>query len=160
MVFQRPVLLRRSVRANIHFVLNLSHYSRTERAKRLQHVLDIAGLSALVDRPARVLSIGEQQRLAIARALAVEPEVLFLDEPTASLDPTSVAAIEDIIRAADAQGTKIILVTHDLGQARRLAGDIVFLHQGQVAEHTHAEQFFSQPTSGAARAYLNGQLLL
>ncbi len=144
LVFQRPVLLRRSVGANLRFALKLRRYTRAEREERLRHILELANLSHLVDRPARVLSQGEQQRVAIARALVLEPEVLLLDEPTVSLDPASVEVIEELILAAHRRGTKIILVTHDRGQARRLADEIVFLEQGRIVEHSPALQLFQQ----------------
>ncbi len=154
LVFQRPVLLRRSVGANLRFVLKLRRYTRAEREERLRHILELASLSHLVDRPARVLSQGEQQRVALARALVLEPEVLLLDEPTVSLDPVSVEAIEDLILAAHRRGTKIILVTHDRGQTHRLADEVVLLEQGRVVEHASALQFFQQ--SNSATAYLHG----
>lgn len=153
LVFQRPVLLRRSVGANLRFALKLRRYTRAEREERLRHILELASLSHLVDRPARVLSQGEQQRVAIARALVLEPEVLLLDEPTVSLDPASVEAIEELMLAAQRRGTKIILVTHDMAQARRLADDVVFLEQGRVVEYSPALQFFQQPTVAAAHMY-------
>lgn len=157
MVFQRPVLLRRSVAANIRFVLKLR--GRGEPA-RVEEILDEVGLAAQARQPARLLSGGEQQRLALARALATGPQVLFLDEPTASLDPASTAAIEAIVNRAHARGTKIIFVTHDLGQARRLADDVAFLNAGRLAEHSSAQLFFDNPVSQAARDYLDGRLVL
>ena len=160
MVFQRPVLLRRSVKANLRFALELRRGTPNGRVQRLKQLLELAGLAAAANRPARVLSAGEQQRLAMVRALSLEPEVLFLDEPTASLDPASVAAIETLIRTADTRGVKIILVTHDIGQARRLADDIVFIHHGQITEHTPASEFFEHPHSEPARAYLEGRIVL
>ncbi|MFZ1429326.1 MAG: ATP-binding cassette domain-containing protein, partial [Geminicoccaceae bacterium] len=102
----------------------------------------------------------EQQRLALARALAVEPEILFLDEPTASLDPASTLAVEALVGRAHRAGTKIVLVTHDLGQARRLADEVVFLHRGRVVEQTPADWFFARPRSAAAQAHLAGNILL
>ncbi len=156
MVFQRPVLLRRSVAANVRFVLKLRGRQNPER---VEAILDEVGLAARAGQPARLLSGGEQQRLALARALATEPEVLFLDEPTASLDPASTAAIETIVQHAHERGTKIIFVTHDLGQARRLADDVVFLNRGQLAEHSPAESFFHEPASRAARDYVAGRLV-
>jgi tungstate transport system ATP-binding protein len=107
-----------------------------------------------------MLSGGEQQRLALVRALAVEPEILFLDEPSASLDPTSTLAVEELIEGAHARGTAIVLVTHDLGQARRLADEVVFLHRGRLLEHTPAARFFAGPASAPARAYLAGQIVI
>ncbi len=160
MVFQRPVLLRRSVKANLRFALALRHGGQNKPAQRLEQLLELAGLSAAANRPARVLSAGEQQRLALVRALSLEPEVLFLDEPTASLDPAAVAAIETLIRTAHTHRVKIILVTHDIGQARRLADEIVFVHKGQITEHTPASDFFQQPQSEPAQAYLEGRIVL
>jgi tungstate transport system ATP-binding protein len=157
MVFQRPVLLRRSVAANIRFALKLRNPNCTESIAAL---LDEVGLAARAEQPARLLSGGEQQRLSLARALALKPLVLFLDEPTASLDPASTAVIESIVLRARDRGTKSIFVTHDLGQARRLADDVIFLHQGRLAEHSPARQFFEQPTSQAARDYIAGRLVL
>ncbi len=156
LVFQKPVLLRRSVAANIDFVLKARGGDRARRAALLDHV----GLAHKAGQPARLLSGGEAQRLALARALATDPEVLFLDEPTASLDPASVLAIEAIVGAARARGTRIVFVTHDIGQARRMADDVVFLHRGRVAEHGPAAGFFPEPQSAAARDYLNGRIVV
>ena len=155
LVFQKPVLLRRSVAANLDFVLR-GKDGRNRRDALLDHV----GLGAHADQPARLLSGGEQQRLALARALATEPQVLLLDEPTASLDPTSVLKIEQIVREAAAQGTRIVFVTHDIGQARRLADDVVFLVAGRVAEQAPAGTFFDTPASGTARDFLAGRLVV
>jgi tungstate transport system ATP-binding protein len=157
MVFQRPVLLRRSVAANVYFVLRLRNIGDRERCHEL---LRKVGLGQQADQDARHLSGGEQQRLALARALAMNPEVLFLDEPTASLDPTSTASIEAIVKAAHSDGTKIVFVTHDIGQAQRLADEVIFIHRGRVVEHTPARAFFEAPASGAARDYLTGQIVL
>lgn len=160
MVFQRPVLLRRSVAANIDYALAVHGVPRAERRERTRTALTTASLEHLADRAARVLSGGEQQRLAVARALSIRPEVLFLDEPTANLDPASTLAIEELIDVAHHAGTKIIFITHDLGQAKRLADDVVFVHAGQVCEHSPAALFFSEPRSEAAQAYLEGRLLV
>jgi tungstate transport system ATP-binding protein len=157
MVFQRPVLLRRSVAANLDFALGLRGATARERRDQL---LERVGLLDRARQPARLLSGGEQQRLALIRALALDPDVLFLDEPTASLDPASVLMIEQVVRAAYQNGTKIIFVTHDLGQARRLADEVVFLHRGQLLEQAPADQFFAAPRSEFARAYLEGRLVL
>lgn len=156
MVFQRPTLLRRSALDNLVFVLD--HLPKSERIARAHELLAAAKLGPVAATPARLLSGGEQQRLSIARALARAPDVLFLDEPSASLDPSSTLAIEEMILAAHADGAKIILVTHNIGQARRLAQDIVVVSRGRIAEHTGAAEFFSGPTSHAGRAYLEGQL--
>ncbi|MEO0428605.1 MAG: ATP-binding cassette domain-containing protein [Pseudomonadota bacterium] len=157
MVFQKPVLLRRSVAANIDFVLRARGGPNPRRRDAL---LSHVGLLSQARQPARALSGGEQQRLAVARALATDPSVLMMDEPTASLDPASTASIEAIVLGARDAGTKVIFVTHDIGQARRIADEVVFLHRGRVAEHARAEQFFAEPSSEAARAYLAGRLLL
>jgi tungstate transport system ATP-binding protein len=116
------------------------------------------GLAALAQMPARALSGGEQQRLALARAWAIEPEILFLDEPTANLDPAAVKMVEEIIAAIHAAGTKIVMTTHDLGQAHRLADEIIFLHRGRVIERRNADSFFSKPETEAARAFVEGRL--
>ncbi len=156
LVFQRPTLLRRTALENIVFVLR--HRPRASQRRTAADVLTDAGLGHLANTPARQLSGGEQQRLAMARALASLPEVLFLDEPTASLDPQATAFVESMMTRAVANGTKVVLVTHDIGQARRLAGDIVFLDRGRLAEHGSAAAFFANPRSKAAAAYLAGEL--
>jgi tungstate transport system ATP-binding protein len=160
MVFQRSVLLRRSVAANIAYALAAHGVPRTERRERTRAALASARLDGLADRPARVLSGGEQQRLALARALSTRPEVLFLDEPTANLDPASTLAIEELIEAAHRAGTKIVFITHELRQARRLADDVVFVSGGRVCEHSPAGRFFTAPRSEAAEAYQAGRLVV
>jgi tungstate transport system ATP-binding protein len=159
MVFQRPVLLRRSVLANALYPLRLAGLARAERERRAREGLALVGLSGLADRPARRLSGGEQQRLALARAAALHPEVLFLDEPCASLDPAATRAVEEIVVALAARGTKIVMTTHDLAQARRLAGDVVFLHRGRVREHAPATAFFAAPAMPETAAFLRGELV-
>ena len=157
-VFQRPVMLRRSVAANLAFALSAA--GRPVDGAIIHRLLDRVGLALLADRPARRLSGGEQQRLALARALACDPEVLFLDEPTASLDPAQTKLVEDIISAVAESGVKVVMATHDLGEARRLAGDIVFLVGGRLVEHAPAARFFAAPASEAARRFLAGDLVL
>ena len=156
MVFQRPVMLRRSALANVVYALELAGLADAE--KTAMEALKEVGLAHLAHRPARVLSGGEQQRLALARAWALHPEVLFLDEPTASLDPSAAREIENIIRAFDAAGTKIVMATHNLGQARRLADEVIYLHQGRVLERTPVAQFFSKPATAEAAAFIKGEL--
>jgi len=158
MVFQRPVMLRRSALANVLYGMELAGISRTERELRARDVLEVVGLAAVADRPARVLSGGEQQRLALARAWALNPEVLFLDEPTANLDPGATRDIEGIIAQIHASGTKIIMTTHNLGQARRLADEILFLHHGRLVERAAVAQFFEQPASSEAASFIKGEL--
>ena len=160
MVFQRPVMLRRSVLANLRFALAVRGVGGRERAAREAEALERARLHDMAHRPARVLSAGEQQRLAVVRALACAPRVLLLDEPTASLDPASTHAIEELIREAHESGVAVVLVTHDLGQARRLADDVIFLHAGRVVETGAAAEVFDAPRSEAARAWLEGRLHL
>jgi tungstate transport system ATP-binding protein len=160
MVFQRPVLLRRAALANVTHALRARGMPCRERHERARQALAAAGLAALARTPARLLSGGEQQRLAMARALSLEPDVLFLDEPAANLDPASTLAIERLIQQAHERGTKIVLVTHDVGQARRLADEVAFLHRGRIEEHSPAARFFEAPASPRARAFLEGRLVL
>jgi tungstate transport system ATP-binding protein len=156
MVFQRPVMLRRSALANVVYALEV--YGTRDAAETAMEALREVGLAHVAHRPARVLSGGEQQRLALARAWALHPEVLFLDEPTANLDPGATREIEAVIRAFDAAGTKIVMSTHNLGQARRLGDEILFIHQGRLAERAPVEAFFKQPTSPEAAAFIKGEL--
>jgi tungstate transport system ATP-binding protein len=160
MVFQRPIMLRRSAGANIVYALNSRRVESDRSTRDVAALLQRVGLEGLGNRPARRLSGGEQQRLALARALARAPEILFLDEPTANLDPASTKSVEDIVRSTAASGVKVIMATHDLGQARRLAGDVVFLVRGRVAEHAMAEDFFTCPETHEAAAFLRGDLVI
>ena len=157
-VFQRPVILRRSVSANVHHAIAPLKLTRAQVSNRISAALAVCDLEHLQDAPARRLSGGEQQRLAMARALARKPKVLLLDEPTASLDPASTKAIEQITLQSMKDGTKVVLVTHDAGQARRLANDVIFLNAGQIVEHTPAPMFFAKPHSQPARDYLAGRI--
>jgi len=160
MMFQRPVMLRRSAAANVAYALQAAGLGRDMRAARAAELLAQVGLTHVADRPARRLSGGEQQRLALARALAREPEILFLDEPTASLDPAATKAVEDIIRAVARSGVKIVMATHDLGQARRLAGEIVFMLRGTVHTCAGAERFFTAPATPEAAAFIRGDIVI
>jgi tungstate transport system ATP-binding protein len=159
-LFQRPVMLRRSAAGNIRYALATAGVPRAERTDRTAELIAMVGLKGLERRPARRLSGGEQQRLALARALARDPAVLFLDEPSASLDPAATKAIEDIIRAIAARGVKVVMATHDLGQAKRLAGEIVLLHRGRLIEHGPAGEFFAAPRTQEARTFIAGELLV
>ena len=159
MVFERPVLLRRSTAGNVSYALALARVPRAERPARVAEVLARTGLKALADRNARVLSAGEKQRLALARAWALEPQLLFLDEPTAALDPAATASVEALIGAIAAAGTKVVMTTHDLGQARRLAGEVLFLHEGALVEQAAGDAFFERPQSEGARSFLEGKLV-
>ncbi len=159
MVFQRPVLLRRSAAENIRYALDLAGVRGAEADSRIEEALDEVGLGALAGRPARVLSGGEQQKLAFARVWALRPEVLFLDEPTASLDPAAARSVEKIIADIHARGTTIVMTTHNLVQAKRLANDILFLHGGRLTERTPAQEFFNQPRSAEGAEFLEGERL-
>jgi len=158
MVFQRPIMLRRSAHANVAYALRIAGIPEPQQGVLVRESLESVGLSHLARRTARVLSGGEQQRLALARAWALHPEVLFLDEPTASLDPGATREIESVIRAFDAAGTKVVMATHNLGQARRLGDEILFLDQGRLVERAPVGEFFSKPQSAQAAAFIKGEL--
>jgi tungstate transport system ATP-binding protein len=159
-MFQRPAMLRRSAAGNIRYALAAANIPRSQRHQRADELLTLVELDGLGRRPARRLSGGEQQRLALARALARDPAILFLDEPTASLDPHATKTIEDIIRAVSTRGVKVVMSTHDLGQARRLAGDIVLLHRGRLIEAAPVDTFFANPRTQEARKFIAGELLV
>jgi len=159
-LFQRPVMLRRTVAANVAYALAQAGTQRHARAARIAALLERVGLSDLARRPARKLSGGEQQRLALARALARDPEILLLDEPTASLDPAATRAVEQIVLMAAQSGIKIVMASHDLGQVRRLAGDVIFLVRGALCERGLAAQFLDHPTTPEAAAFLRGDLVI
>jgi tungstate transport system ATP-binding protein len=159
-LFQRPTMLRRSAAGNVRYALAAAGVPRAARTERAAELLTLVGLAGLDRRAARRLSGGEQQRLALARALARDPAVLFLDEPTASLDPAATKAIEDIVRAVTARGVKVVMSTHDLGQAKRLAGEVVLLHRGRLIESGLASEFFAKPRTQEARTFIAGELLV
>ena len=159
-VFQRPAMLRRSAGANIQYALRAAGIPRARHKAAEAELLARVGLERLGRRPARRLSGGEQQRLAVARALALDPAILFLDEPTANLDPAGTKAVEDIIRDIAGLGIKVVLSTHDLGEAKRLAGQVVLLHRGRVIEVGTAPMFFDAPHTEDARKFVSGELLV
>jgi len=159
MVFQRPVMFRRSALGNLRLALAIAGVPASERERRARAALERVGLVSISHQPARVLSGGEQQRLALARAWALDPAVLFLDEPTASLDPAATRAVERIVGEIHARGTTIVMSTHNLAQAKRLADDVVFVHQGRIAERALAGEFFRQPASAEARDFIEGERL-
>jgi tungstate transport system ATP-binding protein len=159
-VFQRPVLLRRSALANIAYALAVAGAARPERRERAHAALQRAGLAHLAHSPARVLSGGEQQLLSIARALATHPDILILDEPTSHLDPSATMAIESLIGAVRLEGTRVVLITHDLGQVRRLADEVAFLHHGRIVERAPSAAFLAQPATPEARAFMRGEIVL
>jgi tungstate transport system ATP-binding protein len=160
LVLQRPVMLRRSVLDNVRYALATAAVPRMQRLERALELLDMVGLGELADRPAPRLSGGERQRLALARALARDPAVLFLDEPTASLDPAATQAIEELVRTVAARGVKVVMTTHDLGEAERVAGEVVLLHRGEVVESGPVARLFGSPATEAGRRFIAGQLLL
>lgn len=160
LVFQRPVMLRRTVIANIAYGLRHADYPREKISARAEDLLARVGLADLAQRPARRLSGGEQQRLALARALARDPDLLLLDEPTASLDPAATRSVEEIVRAAAQSGIKIVMASHDLGQMRRLAGEVVFMVRGTVREQTSPEAFLQNPSTHEAAAFVRGDLVI
>ena len=158
MVFDRAVLLRRSARANVEYALALRGVGGAERRERTGAALERTGLSAIAERSARALSAGEQQRLALARAWALRPEVLLLDEPTGALDPAAARLVEESILEIAADGTTIVMTTHDLALGRRVADDIWFLHKGLLNDRAPAETFFAQPATVEAEAFQRGEL--
>ena len=157
MVFQTPTLLRRSVLDNMEFINKINKETNISDAKIL---LKKVGLDDFYNHPARLLSGGEKQRLSLARALLLKPKLLLLDEPTTNLDPYSLKLIEDLILEESIKGTSIILTTHDVAQAKRLASNIIFINKGKVLEQTEAKVFFRKPVTNEARKYLAGEILL
>ena len=160
MVLQSAVLLRRSALANVEFALRAVGHGAVEATQRARRVLEEAGLTKLSSASARVLSGGERQRLALARALATQPDILFLDEPTSSLDPASVLAIERMVQAASGKGMRIVFIAHDLAQARRISDDILFMHQGRIVERAPTDRFFDAPESPEASDFIAGKILI
>ncbi|MGJ8547150.1 MAG: ATP-binding cassette domain-containing protein [Sulfitobacter sp.] len=158
-VFQRPVMLRRSVLENLTYPLQLRGQSKAQARGAAQAWAERVGLAGLLERPALVLSGGEQQKLALARALITNPKLLFLDEPCASLDGRATREIEEILSSAKAAGTRMILSTHDMGQARRLADEVVFLLGGRLHERAPAGEFFNSAKTPQARAFLRGDIV-
>lgn len=158
MVFQQPMMLRASVLENVALGLKPMGVSARERRRRARAVLERIGLAGRADDSARQLSGGEKQRLALARAWLTKPRLLLLDEPTASLDPSASAEVERIIREIRTDGTRILMVTHNLGQATRLGDDIVFLSGGRVREHAQTQRFFARPQSAEAKLFIQGEL--
>ena len=156
MVFQTAVLLRRTVLGNMEFINSLNN--KTSSFDVIS-ILKKVGLEDYIDKPARLLSGGEKQRLSLARALLLKPKLLLLDEPTANLDPYSLKLIEDSILQENKNGTTIILTTHDMSQAKRLASNIIFINKGKVIEHNSSKEFFIKPKSTQAKKYINGEIL-
>lgn len=158
-VFQRPVMLRRTVRQNLAYPLKLIGTARPEIEKAVDHWAAQTGLTDMLERPATRLSGGEKQKLALGRALIRTPKLLFLDEPCANLDGRSTREIETVLQQANAAGTRIVMTTHDFGQARRLAGDLVFLLNGKIHETGPAPQMMRAPQTPEARAFFEGEIV-
>ncbi len=158
-VFQTPIVLRRSVAQNLEYPLALRKIPKPQRAGQVAHWAERVGLGAVLERSALRLSGGEKQKLALARSLITEPQVLLLDEPCASLDPSATREIEALLHGIAERGTRIIMATHDLGQARRLARDVIVLHRGQVLESGPAPSIFSSPAHPQTAAFIAGDLM-
>ena len=159
MVFQKPVHLRRSVRENVAFILRKRGFGGEDLRARIDSALHRARLEHLAARPARALSMGEQQRLALARVWVMKPSILFLDEPTASLDPAATKDVEALILALHQASTTIFFASHDIGQAQRIADDVIFMSGGRILEQCPADMFFDRPATREGRAYIAGELL-
>lgn len=158
-VFQTPIIMRRSVLDNIAYPLILSGVGKQQAREQAHIWMATVGLAASEQMDAHFLSGGERQKLAIARALIAKPQVLFLDEPTTNLDGRSTREIEDILQQANQSGTRLIMTTHDLGQAKRLASEIVFLHNGHISETGPSKAFFKEPKTEQAAAFLKGDIV-
>lgn len=158
-VFQSPTLLRRTVAENIAYPLRIEGATSAQARAKAETAAAQVGLGHMLDLPALVLSGGEKQKLALARALVRDPQVLFLDEPCANLDGKATREIEAILEAASARGTKIVMSTHNVGQARRLAADVLFLYRGLLHDSGPSATFFANPPTPEARAHIQGDLL-
>lgn len=158
-VFQTPILLRRSVIENMVYPLRLKGLSHQEAINEGKEWLEQINLESNADLSAKLLSGGEKQKLAIARALAPKPEVVFLDEPTTNLDGTSTREIETLLKQAVQTGTKIVMTTHDMGQAKRLSNEILFMYRGKIHEASSTSHFFNTPKTREAKAFLEGDIL-
>ncbi|HCW83890.1 MAG TPA: sulfate ABC transporter ATP-binding protein [Rhodobacteraceae bacterium] len=158
-VFQSPIMLRRTVRANLAYPLELLGTARPIIKQKVEHWAERIGLADALERHAPRLSGGEKQKLALARALIRSPDVLFLDEPCANLDGRSTREIETLLKDAQLRGTQIVMTTHDLGQARRMASEVVFLLYGKVHERADAQAFFAKPDTQEAQAFLKGDII-
>lgn len=158
-VFQQPIMLRRTVLDNIAYPLRIRGTAKHAAREQARDWAGRVGLGDALDRHATVLSGGEQQKLALARALITQPQVLFLDEPTASLDGQAKRDIETILQQQRANGTRLLITTHDLGQGRRLADDVLFLLHGRIHEQSTAQDFFQNAKTPQARAFLKGDIV-
>ncbi|ASJ72567.1 energy-coupling factor ABC transporter ATP-binding protein [Granulosicoccus antarcticus] len=160
LLLQRPVLLRRNAVQNIVYALRAAGLSRKASVEQAQRALEESGLAAVREVPSHRLSGGEQQRVALARALALKPDMLFLDEATANVDPASTLVIEQQLLGAMRAGLKVVMVSHDVGQVRRLANEVVLMHKGQIVEQSSRTTFFEQTNNPVSRRWLAGELLV
>jgi len=160
LMLQKPVLLRRSAQANLIYALRQMGMDRSRCIRKSQSALEQAGLAEIAKVPALRLSGGEQQRLALVRALLLKPDILFLDEPTANVDPGSTFNIEQHLREAIGEGLTVVMVSHDQGQVHRMADNVLLLHKGQLIEHSSHQQFFEQPRNMLTQQWIAGQLLV
>jgi len=158
-VFQSPIMMRRKVIDSIAYPLRLRGLGASAARAKALECAGRFGLESLLDSWAPMLSGGEKQKLSLARALVIRPDILFLDEPCANLDGRAIREIEEILLDAQAAGTRIIMSTHDMGQARRLAHDIVFMYDGKIHERTSADTFFTTPATKEAQAFINGEIV-
>jgi len=158
-VFQTPIMLRRTAIENIVYPLILRNIAKDKALKIAQAWIAKINLEKSIDINARFLSGGEKQKLAIARALATKPQLLFLDEPTANLDGSATREIEALLQEVHKAGTRIIMTTHNIGQGKRLAEDVMFLYRGSILETSNAKQFFKKPTTKEAQAFIDGDIL-
>ncbi|KPA19935.1 Glutamine transport ATP-binding protein GlnQ [Shimia sp. SK013] len=158
-VFQTPILMRRSALDNVAYPLLVHGVAKTEARARAAGWLEKVGLADSGSKPAHVLSGGERQKMALARALIREPQIVFLDEPCANLDGRATREFEDLLAETRAEGTRIVMATHDIGQARRLAEDVWFIHHGRIHEAAPAEAFFATPQTPEARAFIQGDIV-
>ena len=160
LLLQRPVLLRRSALQNLIYVLHLSGHNRAVAKRLAAELLAQAGLDAVAHVAAHSLSGGEQQRLALARALALNPDMLFLDEATANVDPASTLVIEQQLKLATQSGLSVVMVSHDIGQVKRLADEVLLMHNGEIVEQSSKSHFFEHTHNPTTRRWLAGEILV
>lgn len=158
-VFQSPIMMRRKVIDSLAYPLHLRGVGKTAARERAAECARNFGLSELLESWAPMLSGGEKQKLSLARALITAPEILFLDEPCANLDGRATREIESILRQVQARGTRLVMSTHDMGQAKRLANDVIFMLNGKLHEQADSEKFFNAPVTPEAKAFINGDIV-
>jgi len=154
MIFQNPLLLKRSVKENIEYVLKIRNYAKSEILNKTNEVLDLCNITELQNQQAHRLSGGEKQKLSIARAWVLNPNILFLDEPTLNLDPPSVYEIEDLIINMHEKDTFVMFASHDLRQVRKLSQEVVFLYDGKLIEKTESKKFFESSASDLTKSFI------